>query len=77
MRICAEVCQKDNKCCNQKDCRMWIDYNEDLNCAEIAIKKNGNMTLKQVGSRLAISYVRVSQIEKEALNKLQKNSFNK
>ena len=72
MRICAEVCQKDNKCCNQKDCRMWIDYNEDFNCAEIAI-----MTLKQVGSRLAISYVRVSQIEKEALNKLQKNSFNK
>ena len=76
MKICAEVCNKDNKCCDNKECRMWIDYEEDLNCTEIAIKKNGSMTLKQVGDRLGISYVRVTQIEKDALKKVQKNNFN-
>jgi len=35
------------------------------------------MTLKQVGTRLGISYVRVAQLEKEAINKLQKKRFNK
>jgi hypothetical protein len=72
MKLCAEVCNKDNKPCEQKECRMWINYEKDLNCTQIASKKNGRMTLKQVGARLGISYVRVTQIEKQALNKLEK-----
>tara|TARA_R110000824_G_scaffold134691_7_gene297729 strand:+ start:2320 stop:2562 length:243 start_codon:yes stop_codon:yes gene_type:complete len=75
MKLCAEICVKDNDLCDQKECRMWINYADDLNCSEIAVKKNGAMTLKQVGDRLQISHVRVTQIEKEVLNKLQKNSF--
>ena len=75
MKICAEVCVKDEKCCDSQEGRMWIDYEEDLNCTEIAIKKNGSMTLKEVGDRLGISYVRVTQIEKEVLKKIQKNNF--
>lgn len=71
MKLCAEVCKKDNKICNNEECRMWIDYKEDLNCTEIAIEKNGRMTLKEVGERLGISYVRVTQLEKEALKKIQ------
>ena len=72
MRLCAEVCNKDNHCCENKECRLWINYEKDLNCTEIAIKKNGAMTLKQIGERLGISYVRVTQIEKETLNKIEK-----
>ena len=75
MKLCAEVCNKDNKCCDNKECRLWIDYEKDLNCTEIAIKKNGSMTLKEIGKRLGISYVRVTQIEKEALKKVEKNNF--
>jgi hypothetical protein len=75
MKLCAETCLKDNDHCKQEECRMWIDFKDDLNCTEIAIKKNGPMTLKQIGDRLHISHVRVTQIEKEVLNKLQKNSF--
>jgi len=77
MKLCAEICYKDKKPCKQKKCRMWIEYGNDLNCTEIAIKKNGTMTLKEVGDRLGISYVRVTQIEKGLINKLQKNRFNK
>jgi len=51
---------------------MWLDYKEDQNCTLIAVKKNGQMTLEEVGKRLDISYVRVKQIEKASLMKLQK-----
>jgi len=71
MKICAEICKKDNKKCYNEECRMWIDYDEDLNCTEIAINKNGSMTLKEAAKRLGICYVRVSQIEKAALKKVQ------
>ena len=76
MKICAEVCNHTNTPCVKEGCRMWINYTEDLNCTEIAIEKNGRMTLKEVGKRLEVSYVRVTQIEKDALKKLEKNSFN-
>ena len=46
---------------------MWIDYDDDLNCVDIAVEKNGPMGLKQIGARLGISYVRVTQIEKEVI----------
>ena len=49
MKSCAELCYKKNKECKEKDCRMWLDYADDLNCTHIAIKKNGRMTLKEVG----------------------------
>jgi|TARA_R100000808_G_scaffold112_1_gene819 DNA-directed RNA polymerase sigma subunit (sigma70/sigma32) len=49
-----------------------MEYEEDLNCCLVAVEKNGNMTLNEVGKRLKISYVRVKQIETEAINKLQK-----
>ena len=77
MKLCAETCYKNKASCGEKTCRMWVEYDDDLNCAQISIKKNGPMTLKQVGERLGISYVRVTQIEKEALKKLEKNRFKK
>ena len=75
MNECARKCMKEDKKCQKKECRRWIDYGEDLNCVEIAVKKNSAMTLHEVAKRLGISYVRVSQIEKHALTKLQKKVF--
>ncbi len=72
MKLCSKECFLNNKECDQKECRMWIDYKEDLNCCLIAVEKNGRMTLNEVGDRLKISYVRVKQIEKATLVKLQK-----
>ena len=65
----------DEKCkfCNGEDKeRCWIDFPEDDNCIHVAIRKHGAMTLQEVAKRLGISLVRVSQIEKQALNKLSK-----
>ena len=72
MKLCSKECFINNKKCEQTDCRMWIDHKDDLNCCLIAIEKNGRMTLNEVGDRLKISYVRVKQIEKATLVKLQK-----
>jgi len=75
MKLCVEKCFEENKTCNEEKCKNWINYNKDLNCLEIAIKKNGAMTLCQAAERLGISYVRVAQIEKKAIRKLQKKVF--
>ena len=59
----------------KEDCNLWIKYGKDLNCTLVSVKKHGRLGLKEVGERLGISYVRVSQIEKEAFKKLKKKNF--
>tara|TARA_R100000234_G_scaffold67841_1_gene41412 strand:- start:2084 stop:2353 length:270 start_codon:yes stop_codon:yes gene_type:complete len=69
---CYKQCQKKGESCDQTQCRLWIDYQEDLNCTVVAIDKHpeSRMTLREVADRLGISFVRVKQIEEKALNKL-------
>lgn len=66
----AQVCNciKSGSC--QKQCRQFIDYPSEHNCALISIDINGEMSLREVGERLGISHVRVMQIEREAMRKL-------
>jgi len=71
MRKCATDSLENDSICNKKECRLWMDYDKDLNCSLISVKKNGKLTLNEVGDRLGISYVRVSQIEKQAVKKLK------
>ena len=69
---CYKQCQTENQSCDQTECRLWINYQDDLNCTMVAINKHpdGKMTLREVADRLGISFVRVKQIEEKALNKL-------
>jgi len=69
---CLKTCKKYNFPCPIKDCRSWIEHEEDLNCLNEAINKNGNMTLREVAERLGVSFVRIKQIEDKALKKLSK-----
>lgn len=71
MKKCSEACVKYKVSCPAKDCRYWIDYEEDLNCTLIAVKKNGSMTLRQVSDRIGVSFVRVKQIEDKLKKKLK------
>ena len=75
MRKCASDSMENDSICKKKDCKLWINYGEDLNCTLVSVKKHGRLGLKEVGERLGISYVRVSQIEKEAFKKLKKKNF--
>lgn len=75
MRECCECCIKNRVSCPVKDCDYWIDHKQDLNCCFIAVERNGPMTLREVGDRLNISFVRVKQIQDSALKKIVPESF--
>ena len=70
MRKCKIGVVLSNKPCEECKCRQWLDYEDDLNCTLIAAEKHGSMTLREVGDRLGISFVRVKQLQDVALAKL-------
>ena len=74
LRPCSRKCRELQEGCPDKECRMWIDYEEEFNCSLISIYENGNLTLRQVGERLGISFARVKQIEQKALLKMKRIS---
>jgi len=67
---CYDECRKKKKCCQVKECRLWIDHSEDLNCTEIAVQKNDKLVFREIGDRLKLTPSRVKQIESAALKKL-------
>jgi len=69
---CFEKCKNINQQCDKKDCRLWIDYGDDLNCTIVAVNNHPDdrMTLREVSDRIGVSFVRIKQIEEKALNKL-------
>jgi DNA-directed RNA polymerase sigma subunit (sigma70/sigma32) len=71
---CARACYNDDSPCKEKECRKWIDYEEDNNCCLISIRNNGGerLTLMETGKRIGLSFVRIRQIEQRALEKLSK-----
>ena len=72
---CFDLCRKCDVPCDVKDCRQWIDYEEDLNCTIVAVNKRGPMTLREVSERLGVSFVRIKQIQDKLVEKLSKNKF--
>jgi len=72
MRDCAAQCYFAKTPCQQSDCRLHLDYEEDLNCTLIAIQKHGPMTLEEIGKRHHVSTVRAKQILDVILLKLKK-----
>ena len=70
-KTCVEACTKLEEPCPNTDCRNWIDYEDDLNCAKICANNNGELTLREVSKRLKCSFVRVKQIEESVLKKLK------
>jgi len=72
MRECIKECYRTRTCCENRECRLHLEFEPDLNCAMIAVKKNGPMTLEEIGVRHNISTVRVKQIVDATLQKLKK-----
>ena len=70
MRSCCDCCVSNDVGCPIKECRYWINYEDDLNCSLIAVDKNGPMTLREIADRLGVSFVRIKQIQDKALKKI-------
>jgi len=69
---CIEECETTKTPCQNKQCRYWMEYSEDLNCSLICVNEHGAMTLKEVSKRIGVSYVRVKQIQDAAIKKINK-----
>jgi hypothetical protein len=71
---CVEECRQNDTPCENRTCRKWIDYEEDLNCCLVTIEDNkkDGLTLHETAKRIGLSFVRVRQIEKQAIAKLAK-----
>ena len=68
---CFQVHEKWSVGCDKTDCRNWMDYEDDLNCAVICARKFENgLSLREVADRMGVSFPRVSQIEHAAFKKL-------
>ena len=81
MRECCGKCLEYDVSCpiENSDCRHWIDYEDDSNCVLIAVDNNesDHMTLREVSKRIGVSFVRIKQIETDAVKKLTTQSMRK
>jgi|3_EtaG_2_1085321.scaffolds.fasta_scaffold100562_2 stress response protein YsnF len=71
---CSKYCVQHKICCEENNCRLWIDFEKEQNCSLISVYQNGRMTLRETAERLGISFARVKQIETKALKKLKKRT---
>mgnify|MGYP003953615333 FL=1 len=72
MKKCIEECVITKEKCKNTECRLHIDFAEDLNCTSVAVMKHGSMTLEEIGKRHHVSTVRAKQLVDIALLKLKK-----
>jgi hypothetical protein len=76
-KTCVEACKQLEVSCPNQECRNWINYEPELNCVLRTIEVSENngiqLTLRDVSQRIGCSFVRVKQIEEEALNKINKS----
>ena len=70
---CTEICKKDNKPCENKECKYWLDYPNELNCTFVTIERNGCLTLRERADRMGVSFVRIKQIEDRALRRIKES----
>lgn len=74
IKECASTCIEKEVSCDFKECKHWMNFEEDHNCDLVSIKKHGSLTLREVGDRLGVSYVRIKQIEDVAIKKIKKST---
>ena len=56
--------------CKKQECRQWIDYEDSMNCTIIAARR-GPMTLQEIGNIFGVTRMRICQIEKKIIKKVE------
>ena len=68
---CFAEHDKRGACCEKISCRQWMKSSDNLNCAIIAAGRyDDGMTLQQIGDIFDVTRMRVCQLEKASLLKL-------
>ena len=69
---CFDVHEHYGVPCDKQECRQWMDFEDDLNCAIVCANRHGPMTLHEVAPRLGVSFVRIKQNQDAALKKMSR-----
>jgi len=69
---CFDICVDNDVSCPVDDCRYWINYEEDLNCAIVCANQNGPLSLREISDRMGVSFVRIKQIQDLIVDKFTK-----
>ncbi len=67
---CFAAHKSCKKSCINKTCRYWHDLKESNNCIINKVNENKSMTLQEIGDLFNITRMRVCQIEKSSLKKM-------
>jgi len=71
---CYELCERHKVNCPNKECRLWIEYGDDLNCTQVTVRKHSRLIFQEIGKRLQLTPSRIKQIETGALKKMKAKS---
>ena len=74
---CWESCRDNNLTCNKRSCRYWIKGQKEFNNCTLIAAPNGPFTLQKVGDLLGLTRMRVCQLEKRAIAKIESLLFTK
>ena len=69
---CFAAHKNREKSCINKKCRYWHNLESSNNCIINKVNENKDMTLQEIGELFDITRMRVCQIEKKSLQKLNK-----
>lgn len=67
---CARYIDANDLLCKNSKCRYHISCEEDRNCAILSAETNGPQGLREIAAKMNLSYVRIFQIEKDAMSKI-------
>ena len=67
---CFERCMRDDTICQKSNCRYWIKNNSGKNCTLISAR-SGPLTLQEIGDIFSVTRMRICQIEKRILKKIE------
>ena len=67
---CFDFHKEQKIACQKKNCRYWMKHNGSMNCTLIAANK-GSMTLQEIGDIFGVTRMRVCQLEKRIIKKIE------
>jgi len=74
---CFETCRDNSLTCTKRSCRYWLKGQKEFqNCTLIAANE-GPWTLQKVGEFVGLTRMRVCQIEKSAITKIENLLYRK
>jgi len=72
---CFNYNKKNDKICENKECRYWINCKKSNNCCVLLLKsaefEEEKTTLQDIGDIFKVTRMRICQIEKNAIKKLR------